>query len=617
MTPSLVNQQDPVVVSSQELSMTYMPQHMRVPTHIVVQKSVRYSFSQSQIPESFTKELAINPTMYQASLVAHVKKNQKTIRKYMAKTIQSNARPGRPVLSVVIPFLNPEEEVELISSYNWMDPRSIAPIFMEEPEATLASHITIDVPYGVNLRYKAAYLGDSLALAPKNIILEKAIWGKSDNRHGKRFVFERDFGSQNNAKKASHRQQLFIAFDAPAERDKKTIFENWESVSSYFYNRIDRYDLPSNTVRDFSMAKTSNTSSDIEKIARVLSFLSSDIEKRNTLEPYQEQEAQPASRILERRYGSPLEVVILGKAMLRSLNIDSNIVAVADPEQNPRIRDFFSPALFSKVILAITHNSETFYYDPSQKFDRFDQVPTNLQGQHALLVRPTGSPLFSLPYEVAEKNSVNYFYNLTVNNSGTLDGSFSIDFDGIKADEAKAIIAQQSAGLSASALQSKLQTGTTLRWQKASFSHDEEGHNLNLSGNFSPRLLAHAPNRGFSLPIKEIFEPVFLPLINLAQQSYSSLSSLEATLDVPAHFKLASEKPFNFFIDHNGLRARFLVSLDQGIVVFKGESMVSLPIKPDPDYKLALPEDQLTIVEIGAQPEAPREAHVSKAPENS
>lgn len=616
MTRSIVNQQEPVVVSSQELSMTYMPQHKRVPTHVVVNKTVRYSFSQHQIPESFTKEFVLNPTMFQASFVAHVQINGKTIRKYNAKTIHSS-KTDRPVLSIVVPFLKPEEEVELISSYNWMDPRSLAPIFMEEPEATWTSKITIDVPYGVNLRYKAAYMGESLAVAPESIALEKAIWGTSDNRQGKRFVFEREFGFQNNAKKASNRQQLFVAFDAPAERDRKTIFENWDAVSSYFYNRIDRYDSPSNVIRDFSTAKTSNTSSDMEKIARVLSFLSNDIEKRRIFDAYQEQEAQPASRILQRRYGSPLEIVILGKAMLSSLNIDSNIVAVADPDQNPRIHDFFSPALFSKVILAISHNSETFYFDPLQKFDRFDQVPSTLQGQHALLVKPSNSQFFILPYEAAEKNRTNYFYNLTLNTLGTLEGSFSIEFDGIQADQARAIIAQQSTGLSASALQNKLQTGTTLRWQKASFNEHDDGLYISLSGNFSPRLLAHAPNRGFSLPIKEIFEPIFLPLINLAEQSHSSLSSLEATLHVPANFKLAQEKPFNFFLDHNGVRARFIVSFERNSVVFKGESMVSLPIKPDPDYKLALPEDQLTIVEISAQPEAPREASASNSQKNS
>ena len=222
-----------------------------------------------------------------------------------------------------------------------------------------------------------------------------------------------------------------------------------------------------------------------------------------------------------------------------------------------------------------------------------------------------------MPYEAAEKNKISYFYDLTLSNSGTLEGNFSIDLEGTKAEEAKTAISSESTILSASALQNKLQTGTILRWQKASFNHNEESQHLNFTGHFSPRLLAHAAESGYRLPIKEIFEPIFLPILNLAKERYSSFSSLEARLQVPEHFKIAQSKPYNFFINHKGLRARFLVTSEPGAVVFKGESMLSLPINPEPGYKLALPEDQLTIVEIGAKPEAPREASVSNPTENS
>ena len=219
--PLLDNQQEPIIVSSQEISLTYMPQQQRVPTHLVINKSVRYQFSQNKIPESFARELVVDPLMHQASFVAYVQHNNKTVRKYPAKTIQSPHRAGRAMLSVVVPFLKPEEEVVILSSYNWMDPRLVAPIFMEEAESTVASEITIDVPYGVNLRYKAASLGNALALEPKSIAFEKAVWGKSDNRHGKRFVFKHDFGLHNNAKKISHRQQLFLASMHPLREIKK------------------------------------------------------------------------------------------------------------------------------------------------------------------------------------------------------------------------------------------------------------------------------------------------------------------------------------------------------------------------------------------------------------
>jgi hypothetical protein len=617
ISPLVLNQQEPVTVLAQELSITYMPPHKRVPTHLVINKSVRYQFSQSQIPESFSQELIIDPLMHQTSFVAQVQKMGKTLRKYPAKTVQSPHRAGRAMLSIVVPFLKPEEEVVITSSYNWMDPRLVMPVFMEEAEATLASKITIDVPYGIKLRHKAAYLGSAITLEPTSIALEKTAWGTSDNRHGKRYIFEHNLGPHNNAKKVSHRQQLFLAFDAPAERDKNTLFESWEAVSNYLYSRLDRYDLSSNAIRDFSVSLTKDSTDDIEKIKRVLYFLSNNIEMRNAFEPYLDQDAQPANKILSTRAGSALGKVVLGSALLSSLNIEANIVAVSDPDKNPRILDFFSPMLFSKPVLAIAHNSGTYYYDPLQNFDRLEQVPAHLQGQQALLVKASGSQFFTLPYESAEKNTISYFYDLSINNAGFLEGQFSLDLEGIKAREAKNILGEQSALLSASALQNKLQTGSTLRWQKASFNPAEQSVGLSFNGIFSPRLLARSSHSGFELPIKDIFEPIFLPLINHANQSHSSISSLEASLQIPNNFKFAQTKPLNFLIDHNGLRARFLVTFENQTVVFKGESMISLPINAERDYKLALPNDLLTVVEKGAQPEDPREAILSKPPENS
>lgn len=646
----LVTINAPVLVLEQEANLSYMPQTKRVPAHVVVNKKVRYKFLQASATsqEAFSKEFLINPLMRNATMIAQVQKDGKKVREYPAikpaPTILNNKSlwtPGRTKLSVIVPFIKPEEEIVILTSYDWMEPRWLWPFFMEEAEPTVSSSVKVDVPYGISMSFKSTAMGEPFALIPTSTPYVNSQWSQHDNREGQgtRFIFEKNFGIQNTPKKPGFRQQVYLAFDAPAQRDKKTLFTNWESVSSYLYDRFDRYDLPSNTIGDFCSASTKDLTTDGEKIAHILAFLTNNIEKRNVLETFQEQEVQPATRTFARRYGSPLDIVILGKAMLTSLQIGADIVAVSDPEQNPKLSDFFSPALFSKIILAIYDKNQTFYYDPLQDYARFDQIPTNLQGQHALSLKPSESQYFALPYESPEKNTTNYFYELTLNTMGTLEGKFTLDITGIKADQAYKIISQHSTTLSASALQNQLQSpDSALKWHKASLSEQEENilaeaeseeeheeideergtpkNSLRFSGQFSPRLLARAGTNSFLLPIKEIFEPVLLPLINKEHQAFSSLSTIEAAVSVPKNFKITHDKPFNFFIDRNGLRARFLVMWEPGTIIFKGESMVSLPIKTENnEAALILPQEQLTIIDT-AQPEKAREASV-KPQENS
>jgi hypothetical protein len=148
-------------------------------------------------------------------------------------------------------------------------------------------------------------------------------------------------------------------------------------------------------------------------------------------------------------------------------------------------------------------------------------------------------------------------------------------------------------------------------------SEEEVEENMNFTGEFSPRLLARGDNNSFVLPIEEIFESIFLPLLNPEHQRFSSISTVEAIIHVPANFKIAHDKPLNYLIDHNGQRARLLVTWEPGAVAFKGEVMLSLPFKPDDKNAFALPREQLTFVEVGSKPEAPREASSFNPPKDS
>lgn len=604
------------VIPRQEVHMVYVPQMQRMPAHIVVTKTTRYQFLNNKNLSGFKQEIILNPLMHNISLVAEVQRGGKKVRSYQGsksnQPVLSKDKSmwllGRTKLALVVPYLEADEEVLVTTKYAWMETRWHEPIYMEGSDPTFSSKLTVDVPFGIKPHFIAADRGEVIEL-PETQDDNNPQWGQRDNRSGQtRYVFEREFQKNNTAKNPGQRLQFFFAFDAPSPNDKQVLFENWESISRYLYNRIDRYDLPSSAIGNFAHKECDDKDNDLSKIARIFSFLSHDIERRTGTMSFQEQEPQPATRTFTRRFGSPFDIVILGKAMFQSLGLNADIVAVSDPQSNPRIEKFYSPALFDRVILAVTSGSQSYYFDPNQEFVRLDHVPTTLQGQYALLLRPNDGQHFALPYEPPQKNQVSLNYDLNLNDMGMLQGSFSLDLTGARADHAKALVASPISALSAGALQNKvLYEDLALRWQKASLTPEAglEG-GISFSGVFSPRLLARSPQMGFVLPIKEIFEPVILPLIQASRQGYSSLSILEASLKLPENFKVA-QVPYSLNIDQHGVTGRFLVTHEQGHLIFQGEAMVSLPVKPDAQAPLAMPEQHIVIGEMAA-PEAPHGA---------
>src|SRR5690606_10622522 len=116
-------------------------------------------------------------------------------------------------------------------------------------------------------------------------------------------------------------------------------------------------------IREFTKKEFHIASSDEEKINQVFSFLR-EIEKRQIDNPLFDQRAQPATRTFIRRYGSALDIAILGKAMLLSMGVNADILAVSDKRYNPKLTSFYSPTLFNTAILAAYIGAKPYFFDP-------------------------------------------------------------------------------------------------------------------------------------------------------------------------------------------------------------------------------------------------------------
>ena len=113
--------------------------------------------------------------------------------------------------------------------------------------------------------------------------------------------------------------------------------------------------------------------------------------------------------------------------MLRSIGIPAGLFAVAVPEQNPRIDDFFSPALFYKVMLLIKDEGRNLYWNRANPHLDWTGFLLSLQGQNALLLQKDHGALFKLPYLKPEDNESRFVYELSLSPNGQLNGSFSLD----------------------------------------------------------------------------------------------------------------------------------------------------------------------------------------------
>lgn len=599
--PQSLDLKDDVRIIKKDVSVVFVPANQRMPAHILISKTERYHFSDWARQTPFTREITINPLMHKLSMSARVEKNNKLQREYLAQKVSQTIvnktktmwTPARPKLSFLVPYLSKDEEVVVTTTYAWMDIRWHGPILFEEEEPTLATQVTIDVPYGVGTHFQASNDGEAISLLPKNYPLELLIWGQRDNRAGlgTRFVFEKDWADSIGHKVQSQRLQLYFSFSAPQQQENSMPLDNWEKVSAYLYDRIDRYDFPADAIKDFAN-KESKAKTGLAKITRILSFLNHEIEKRPTTESYQEQEVQPASKTFSKRFGSAFDLAILAKAMLASIGIDAELLALAHPDKNPMLTNFCSPALFYSVIVAINFDQRTYYFDPNSLNERLDQIPLDLQGANVLSIKKTGGQFFSLPYEPASNNQTNYELDLQMDADGKLSGNFSVNLSGQLAKMAKEIIAEPAKISDPHNLQRLLGLGTnSLLWQSAVPDSNLADASLSIEGSFNPRLLPKNEEQAYVLRPVDIIEPAITAL-TINQQKFSSMVKISATIAMPNQLKLISPSS-NLSLEHQGVSARFSITNLENVLNLDAINLLSLAGRKDSKNSLLAHQEKI------------------------
>ncbi len=282
--PSKLGGHDEAVrIIKRDTTLVFMPDKPRVAAHILYQRKDHHAYNHIYQNNPFKIDFAINPLMRNPTIIARVERNGVLQRQFVAKRAVVNVlsdkknswSPTRSKLSLAIPFLTEGENVVVTTSYEWMDIRWMPPIFLQDDGQIDDVNLSVDVPFGVTMRFKSAKDGTDYDFIPANLSQEKALWKQQDNLAGLgvRYFWKATSTDQSKSGAQSDRLQVFLAFDNPSKSDNTLKLDTWESVSKYLYGRIDRYDLPSNEIREFTIKETRDLFEADQKLDRVFAFL--------------------------------------------------------------------------------------------------------------------------------------------------------------------------------------------------------------------------------------------------------------------------------------------------------------------------------------------------------
>ena len=59
-----------LIVSQKDVSIVFVPTNLRMPPHLLINKTVRYRLTKEVAPVPFKKEITISPLMYEVSITA-------------------------------------------------------------------------------------------------------------------------------------------------------------------------------------------------------------------------------------------------------------------------------------------------------------------------------------------------------------------------------------------------------------------------------------------------------------------------------------------------------------------------------------------------------------------
>lgn len=135
--------------------------------------------------------------------------------------------------------------------------------------------------------------------------------------------------------------------------------------------------------------------------------------------------------ILERRYGTPMDITLLALAMMREAGLEAYLVLSVSRQVGVLRYSFLDSQQFDQAFVAVRlPGDEIAFSYPAAQNCPSNAVPWYVQGSLALICTPAGSMFARVPVDLPEANQANYHLELWLDTEGIAKGALESRYSG-------------------------------------------------------------------------------------------------------------------------------------------------------------------------------------------
>jgi hypothetical protein len=215
-------------------------------------------------------------------------------------------------------------------------------------------------------------------------------------------------------------------------------FVNWGDMGKWYTNLIGGRVDASPEIKQQVAALTASESTPLQKAQTLAEFVQKNIRYVAIELGIGGWQPHSASEVYAHRYGDCKDKATLLRSMLKEVGFDTYHVLIytergAVTPQTPAHNGFNHAILAVKIpdgmndpsLVAVLQHprlGRILFFDPTNEFIPFGQLPGYLQANYGLLVTPDGGELLELPQQPSNMNSIQRTAKLTLDAAGTLKG---------------------------------------------------------------------------------------------------------------------------------------------------------------------------------------------------
>ncbi len=215
-------------------------------------------------------------------------------------------------------------------------------------------------------------------------------------------------------------------------------FSNWREMGTWYWNLERGRSDASPEIKQEVAALTAGKTTSLQKMQALAQFVQRDIRYVAIELGIGGWQPHPATEVFSHRYGDCKDKATLMRSMLQEIGVDSYQVAINTARGSitpgtPAYRGFDHQIIGIRLpdgvkdpsLIATWHDAKLgtiLFFDPTNEYIPFGQIPGYLQANYGLLITPDGGEMMSLPQQPSAMNSIRRNAKMTLDPAGRLTG---------------------------------------------------------------------------------------------------------------------------------------------------------------------------------------------------